>query len=226
MSGPRDLEIINGNTDAQAAKVTALLGATGDTGGSASAGSIMAKLNAIFTNAANAAGYAKTNNTASKTGILSQKLAYVIGLLENATYGLNALKNNRKICKASNTVLATIINAETAGLNNAAIEKRMLIVGFSGIVRLRYSVKSTSGVHTSVTIYKDNVYTDASGVVRAASNTYNYTDYTTAYVDIPVKDGDILRFYFRTGSGGDSVYCNLLTVCGTLSDAAVAVVAL
>lgn len=99
MSSPRDIEMINQNTDAEVAKVTALLGATGDTGGSATAGSIMAKLNAIFTNASNAAGYANsakanttTNNTASKTGILSQKLAYAIGLLENTTYGLSALK--------------------------------------------------------------------------------------------------------------------------------------
>ena len=34
-----------------------------------------------------------TNNTASKTGILSQKLSYIISLLENTTYGLSALKN-------------------------------------------------------------------------------------------------------------------------------------
>ena len=33
-----------------------------------------------------------TNNTASKTGVLSAKLAYVISLLENTTYGLSALK--------------------------------------------------------------------------------------------------------------------------------------
>lgn len=32
------------------------------------------------------------NNTASKTGTLSQKGSYGIGLLENATYGLSALK--------------------------------------------------------------------------------------------------------------------------------------
>lgn len=33
-----------------------------------------------------------TNNTASKTGTLSQKESYGISLLENATYGLSALK--------------------------------------------------------------------------------------------------------------------------------------
>lgn len=261
MSSPRDIEMINQNTDAEVAKVTALIGATNNTGGSATAGTAMAKLNGIFTNASTAASkataaakdaasikttvatvstdaasasmcaknaqtFTATNNKASKTGILSQKLAYVIGLLENTTYGLSALKNNRKICKASNTVLATIINAETAGLNNAAIEKRMLIVGFSGFVRLRFSIKSTTSVHNYVTIYKDNVYTDKSGVVQVKQSGYDYTDYTTTYMNIPVKDGDILRFFYRTSSGGDSVYCNLLTVCGTVSEAAAAAVAL
>ena len=139
-------------------------------------------------------------------------------------------KSSRKICKASNTVLATIINAETAGLNNAAIEKRMLIVGFSGIVRLKYSIKGTYNTRNTVTIYKDNFYIKESSAVgaavRVAQNEYTYTDYTTAYVDIPVKDGDILRFSYLSSLSGQSVYCNLLTVCGTLSDAAVAVVAL
>lgn len=49
MSSPRDYEIINGNTDAQAAKLLALLGSTDDSGGTATAGTAMAKLNAIFT---------------------------------------------------------------------------------------------------------------------------------------------------------------------------------
>ena len=37
--------------------------------------------------------YTATNNSASKTGVLSQKLSYIIAsLLENSTYGLNAIK--------------------------------------------------------------------------------------------------------------------------------------
>ena len=35
-----------------------------------------------------------TNNTASKTGILSQKSTYIINMLENTTYGLNAIKTD------------------------------------------------------------------------------------------------------------------------------------
>ena len=62
MSSPRDFEIINQNTNAEAAKVTALLGAAGDTGGSETAGTLAAKLNAL------------------------------LSALENSAYGLSALK--------------------------------------------------------------------------------------------------------------------------------------
>lgn len=91
-----------------AASNTSVIGATGNTGGSATAGTVMAKLNALITNTAanntasttgtlsqkisSAIANTATNNTASKTGILSAKLAYVISLLENTTYGLSALK--------------------------------------------------------------------------------------------------------------------------------------
>ena len=71
---------------------TDTIGATGDTGGSATAGTVMGKLNGIFTNAATAVSNTKANSTASKTGTLSQKDAYIISLLENTTYGLSALK--------------------------------------------------------------------------------------------------------------------------------------
>lgn len=87
--------------------VNTKVGTTSDTGGTASAGSLMAKLNKIITDITTFVGnwtstragyidnirsYTITNNTASKTGVLSAKLAYIISLLENTTYGLSALK--------------------------------------------------------------------------------------------------------------------------------------
>lgn len=104
-------------------EINTAVGSTNDTGGSTSAGSIFAKLNKVIsdiathmgrwtstragyidtinTNASNAKTYAQnsqnytvTNNTANKTGVLSQKLSYLINLLENGTYGLSALKSN------------------------------------------------------------------------------------------------------------------------------------
>ena len=99
------------------------IGETGNTGGSTTAGSVFAKLNKIIsdltthmgrwtatragyidtintnassakTAAVNAQNYTVTNNTASKTGILSQKESYTHSLLENTNYGLNALNTN------------------------------------------------------------------------------------------------------------------------------------
>ena len=102
--------------------ISSLIGATNSTGGGTSSGTLMAKVNALLsswtstragyidtinTNANNAKTYANdartfarnaqdntiTNNTGNKTGVLSQKLTYLINLLENTTYGLNAIKN-------------------------------------------------------------------------------------------------------------------------------------
>lgn len=83
-------------TSARAAKLDNLdnIGATSDTGGSTTAGTVLAKLNALLTSWTstragyidNIRSYTITNNTASKTGVLSAKLAYIISLLENATY--------------------------------------------------------------------------------------------------------------------------------------------
>lgn len=85
---------------ATAVSNTSVIGATGNTGGSTTAGTVMGKLNALLTNWTstragyidNIRSYTITNNTASKTGVLSAKLAYVISLLENTTYGLSAIK--------------------------------------------------------------------------------------------------------------------------------------
>ncbi len=96
--------------------ISNLLGTVNATGGTTAAGTVMAKLNALLTNwtstragyidtintnASNAAARAEnaknntaTNNTASKTGILSQKESYTISLLENTTYGLSAIKTS------------------------------------------------------------------------------------------------------------------------------------
>lgn len=83
------------------------IGATGNTGGSTTAGTVMAKLNKIISDLTthmgrwtsaragyidNIQSYTVTNNSGSKTGVLSQKLSYIISLLENSTYGLSKLR--------------------------------------------------------------------------------------------------------------------------------------
>lgn len=104
-------------TAARAAKIDKLdnLGTTGDTGGSAAAGTVMAKLNALI-------GYVITNNTANKTGVLSAKLAYIISLLENATYGLSAIKSSGNWYAAYGTsVTLYTLSSPVTGSDNEAM---------------------------------------------------------------------------------------------------------
>ena len=108
-----------------AASNTSVIGATGNTGGSATAGTVMGKLNKLITDLTthmgrwtntragyidNIRSYTLTNNTANKTGVLSQKLAYVISLLENSSYGLAAIDKHYEL---SDDVLSTLISSET-----------------------------------------------------------------------------------------------------------------
>ena len=105
-SNKTTLSTVNTNaarlTSARATKIDNI-GTTTDTGGSDTTGTVMAKLNGIWTNALAAVNNTKTNNTASKTGVLSAKSSYIISLLENSTYGLNpVLDDNSVIFQGNN----------------------------------------------------------------------------------------------------------------------------
>jgi len=54
-------------------------------------------ISTVNTTANNIKTYTATNNTANKTGILSQKSAYIISLLENTRSGLNSIKNKSAV---------------------------------------------------------------------------------------------------------------------------------
>ena len=54
---------------------------------------INTNVNTIKTDVSAVKSATAVNNTASKTGVLSAKSAYIISLLENSTYGLSAIKN-------------------------------------------------------------------------------------------------------------------------------------
>ena len=85
------------------------------------------------------------NNTASKTGILSQKESYGIGLLENATYGLSALKTavafSNFIYVSSNNVKSVQLNSELVA---PAVGELKVICNFlpkaDGIIKITVNV--------------------------------------------------------------------------------------
>ena len=136
-----------------AASNTSVIGATGNTGGSATAGTVMAKLNALLTSWTstragyidNIRSYTVTNNTASKTGVLSAKLAYVINLLENATYGLSAIKSNGGAVKS---VQRGTVNAAT---KNTGVDSSVKMAPATGgpMAYTAYFDLTISAVNTS-----------------------------------------------------------------------------
>lgn len=155
-------------TSARAAKLDNLdnIGATSDTGGSTTAGTVLAKLNALLTSWTstragyidNIRSYTITNNTASKTGVLSAKSTYIISLLENATYGLSAIKSNGIEIRFPKTVAIT--QGFIASSSSATYTGR-------GVCRIYSSATSGSDSKT-VKVTIDGV--TLNGVVPMASN--------------------------------------------------------
>lgn len=74
--------------------IVGALGTTADAGGTESSGTLNAKLNSLITSLGSIRSYTATNNTASKTGVLSAKLSYLASLLDNSAYGLSAIKTS------------------------------------------------------------------------------------------------------------------------------------
>lgn len=160
-------------TATRAAKIDKLdnLGATGDTGGSATAGTLMAKLNALLTSWTstragyldNIRSYTITNNTASKTGVLSAKLAYIISLLENATYGLSAIKNAAGI-----SGVTEVISAYTTNYSQA---EEVIRFTTTALTLIHVAASTTSSYDCTVSIYIDGNYcTRTSTAVKGGFN--------------------------------------------------------
>lgn len=160
------------------------VGSTADSDGSSTAGSVFAKLNKVIsdmashtgwwtstragyidtinTNATNTKNYTVTNNTANKTGILSQKLTYLISLLENAAYGLSALRNTAKyyVIGSSGMTSETIaknVKCTAVASSNGALYVGKWVPKHDGRVIARISLSRTeSGMITLYTVEISN----------------------------------------------------------------------
>ena len=208
------------------------IGETGNTGGSATAGSVFAKLNKLITditthmgrwtaaragyidtinsNAAsaktasvNAQNYTATNNTASKTGILSQKGSYIISLLENATYGLSAIKNLVNTINADTNGTKVIPNTSNtvtvcSGITKSNTNKVAISLGYwkatvTGMVSVYCSANTTSSSNDTLSFELYNTHTIGADlnsgyvVTNNVQNTrykvYNAGTQITSYVD-------------------------------------------
>jgi len=95
--------------------IKALIGLINDTGGTASAGTLMAKLNAVI-------NYVLTNNSGSATGTLSQKLTYIISTLLGTTGATGGTATAGTLMAKANRIindLSTILSNTNTMKNNS-----------------------------------------------------------------------------------------------------------
>lgn len=130
------------------------IGATNATGGSTTAGTVMAKLNAIIGNTAK-------NNTASGTGTLSQKASWIGNTLIGAT-------NNTGGSTTAGTVMAKLNAILTKA--NASTPKKTVTPSSTNIVSLAtnktYTITGSEGETTSVNSETWTKYVQYPGVYR------------------------------------------------------------
>ena len=144
-----------------------LIGSSNATGGSATAGTVMSKLNALLSSwTAARAGYLDnirsytiTNNSASSTGVLSQKLSYLISQRQASQTGTGT------------TIFTTSITSPTYSDRYICIAK--FVAPVSGI----YKVTVTANAQG----YSSNI--DVKKIITAtASYCYNATNTNYSYV--------------------------------------------
>ena len=178
------------------------------------------------------------NNTASATGTLSQKLSHIItNLVGNtaSTVGstttgnimgkLNAIltkcnSSSSYSSVTSSTVLKTVVSSEKTSSYDPVYLGYCKVNGFSGQLTIKASLKGASKLYSDDSVNKAYLrirYNDSeNNHVTLSGSTQEYTTYSS---NIYVADGDLIHFYLagqRTGYG--SYYCNLITICGTISE--------
>ena len=137
------------------------------------------------TNATNASSYANsaksntaTNNTASSTGILSQKLSYIINQLGTISTNINNSIEKTFVSTASNTVIKTLLSGSvTANTNSFVDAVSFRALGFGGQLRILYSYDAGTNAN-GVAVYVNGVNTASSDSEGSQS------------LDFYVNDGD------------------------------------
>lgn len=119
-------------------------------------------VNTTKTYAQNSQNYTATNNTGSKTGILSQKLTYLISLLENGTYGLRAIKTNglpavKSVQRGTYDEMYNRGETATVTINSINTAKSILIINASvANSDTTYSVCGEITNSTTITLWHTN----------------------------------------------------------------------
>ena len=217
------IDTIKSNTDrltsARATKIDNI-GATGDTGGSVSAGTVMGKLNALL-----------TSWTSTRAGYVDR--------LANGTYGLDKIKadtgsilsklnsgvttTSGKYIIPSDNVLFTVLNTEKMNVSvnsgTPTWSDIKLVIGFDGFIKIKFNVKvNNSNYNGSMTTYHYFQYsTNDNSKYTSTQQIFYNTSYTTYTQEYLVKKGDLLTFHMEYPRGSSNLisYCNSITLCGT-----------
>ena len=179
-------------------------------------------INTVDNNVDSIKTYTTTNNTASKTGILSQKSAYIINMLENTTYGLNAIKtgvNNvntdglfPSLTGIGTTIYSRIAAVSTSNFRTTCCAKFIAPVG--GTYRMTCTLKS--GISTSIQKAKDiSTYTTDGTIVLSAERLYNWCEVNESLGDYSdnVRWENIIPTIYNSGddpanpSENDTITC-------------------
>ena len=149
-------------------------GVTSDTGGSTSAGTIMAKLNAIITNTI-------TNNTESATGNISQKCTAIFNYVKSilgATGDGGGTSSAGSISAKCNAILNTINSGVTADNTFAGYGTTITLKSISSAVNY---TKNETTIMTFTAPFDGEYRIDFSAT---AKNSSDYTGNSTSYSSI------------------------------------------
>lgn len=203
--------------------ISTLVGATNSTGGTTTAGTVMAKLNALLTwftgtwTAAragyidNVRSYTITNNTASTTGILSQKLSYLAEHSGNIYVVASSTRQENKI--------SSQVDVDSyCGYQSYPLSRLMSFTCLSsGTVRMSVSAKQLISSSTNVCNFQIYDITTASQVAYLDMGS-NVATFTVKTVDFPFIEGHTYGIAMGRTNGdtaGRYVSCNDLTFCYT-----------
>lgn len=132
---------------------------------------INTNVNTIKTDVGAVKSATAVNNTASKTGVLSAKSAYIISLLENSTYGLSAIKNaitSNSGCLKSVTKTYTNVGSGNGSSNYSNVESGLTTAQLAGL----YSIKVNSLTYASGGVYDYGVMFYVPCYAEANDNEY------------------------------------------------------
>ena len=154
-------------------------------------------INTVDNNVDSIKTYTTTNNTGSKTGVLSQKSSYIINMLENSTYGLNAIKTSvNNVGGVSDTGTGNTIVNLTQNINVGKADGSVLckfIAPMSGKYNISgtalYEKTSSSANSSEFQIYKLRSFEE--GINLSGISTY------------PIMDIEPILFYDRVNTGSD-----------------------